>query len=93
MGKQKKVFSKEFKDDAVKLYRSGDRTLTDVASSLGIGHSCLSRWNREFDDKNAFTGHGNPRDKELYELKKRIKNLEEERDILKKAMAIFSQPK
>jgi transposase len=40
----------------------------------------------------AFPGNGKPRDAELAELRKEVKNLREERDILRKAVAIFSKP-
>ena len=54
----------------------------------------MSRWKKEIADetKKAFTGKGNPRDEEVARLKKEITDLRMERDILKKAMAIFSQP-
>ena len=93
LNKRKKQYTKEFKADSVKLLRSSGKTVTELAEELGIERSILARWNREFDKKNAFPGNGNPRDKELFELKREIAVLKEERDILKKAMAIFSQQK
>ena len=52
-------------------------------------------WKRELQDGNlrAFPGHGNPRDEELYRLRKELAEITEERDILRKAVAIFSKPK
>lgn len=89
--KKRKNYSKEFKEDAVKFLRSSGKPCTHVAKDLGISETALRKWNTQFDMDNPFPGKGNPRDKEIYELKKEIKNLKEERDILKKAMAIFSQ--
>ena len=88
-----KNYSKEFKEDAVKLLRSSGKPCTHIANDLGVSESALRKWNIQFDEDNAFPGKGNPRDKEIYELKKEIRNLKEEREILKKAMAIFSQEK
>ncbi len=91
MATSKRKYTKEFKKDAVQLFRKSGKTITAIAKELGIRHDLLSRWNREMDKENAFPGNGNARDSEIYEYKKRIKELEEERDILKKAMAIFSR--
>jgi transposase len=53
----------------------------------------LQRWKREAEQQGlkAFPGHGNPRDEELSQLRKENAELKEERDILKKALAIFSK--
>ena len=89
--RKKRTFSRDFKEDAVKLLRSSGKPCTHIAKDLGISESVLRNWNSKFDENNPFPGKGNPRDKEIYELKKEIRILKEERDILKKAMAIFSQ--
>lgn len=93
MNKRRK-FTKEFKIDAVNLLESSDKTATAVAEELGIPRDALCRWRRELNDesKQAFTGQGNPRDEEIARLKKENAELKMERDILKKAMAIFSKP-
>lgn len=91
MIKRKRSFTKEFKEDAVKLLRSSGRPCKHVARDLGISEGSLRTWNKKFDEDNPFPGKGNPRDKEILELRKEISILKEERDILKKAMAIFSQ--
>jgi len=66
-----------------------------LEKELGIGAGCISHWKAELDkeDKNAFPGNGNPKDREIYELKKKIAELEMEREILKKAISIFSEKK
>jgi transposase len=90
----RRKFDKQFKIDAVNLLESSDKTATAVAEDLGIPRDALCRWRRELQDetRKAFTGHGNARDEELARLRKEVANLKMERDILKKAMAIFSQP-
>ena len=90
----RRTYDRQFKIDAVKLLKESGKTATEIADNLGIKRDLLSRWKKEFAEeaKKAFTGKGNPRDEEVARLKKEITDLRMERDILKKAMAIFSQP-
>ena len=93
MGRRRK-YTKEFKRDAVNYVLSHpEMTITDVAIKLGIDRTLLSHWKREFQehDEKAFPGNGNPRDEELYKLRKELAELKEENIILKKAAAIFSK--
>lgn len=91
--KTRRRFEKRFKIDAVNLLISSGKPHKEVAEDLGIPRDALSRWKREFEqaDKQAFPGHGNPRDEELARLRRENAELRMERDILKKAMAIFSK--
>jgi transposase-like protein len=94
MGRRSK-FTKEFKESAVELYKSSDRTAKEIASELGIDRSNLSRWVREVEEggnKNlkVFPGQGNPRDEELFRLRKENADLRETNEILKKATAYFA---
>ena len=92
---QRREYTKEFKQDAVLLSHSNDKTIAQTAEDLGINPNMLSRWRREYkeDGKDAFRGHGNLKseDEEIRLLKKEIADLKMERDILKKAVAIFSK--
>jgi len=65
-----------------------------IEKELGIGGGQLYRWRKQLSENrgNAFPGNGNPRDIELATLRKELKNVREERDILRKAVAIFSKP-
>jgi transposase-like protein len=92
--KNRRTYDRQFKIDAVKLLKESGKTATVIAGNLGIKRDLLSRWKKEFADesKKAFSGKGNPRDEEVARLKKENADLRIERDILKKAMAIFSQP-
>ncbi len=71
-------------------------SVVEICRELDIPTSVLSRWRRESDayGKNSFPGKGNPKltdeQREIAELKKRLRDAELERDILKKAIAIFS---
>ena len=96
MSKKRKNFTKEFKEEAVAHWQNSDKTALEVAESLGIpSEKYLSRWKRELSHKgnDAFPGHGKllGKDAEIAELKRRLKDAEQERDILKKAVGIFSK--
>ena len=90
----RRIFDRQFKIDAVNLLKTSGKTATAIASDLGIPRDALSRWKREIEEQNliAFPGKGNPRDEELTRLHKELAEITMERDILKKAVAIFSKP-
>ena len=92
--KKRRMYDRQFKIDAVKLLETSGKTASEVAEDLGIPRDNLSRWKREMSEDNlkAFPGQGNPRDEELTRLRKENADLKLERDILKKAVAIFSKP-
>jgi transposase len=93
----KKTYSREFKIEAVKLSHTSDKNVEEVAESLGISKSTLHRWRSEFRDDpgQAFPGKGNlkERDSEIAQLKKELRQAQMENEILKKAVAIFTQKK
>lgn len=95
MSGERRVYDREFKIQAVKLYEEGDKRLRDVEEELGIGNGCLSHWKRELveEKENAFPGQGQlpDKDKEIAKLRRENEILREERDILKKAVGIFSK--
>ena len=83
--------SKEFKEEAIKLTET--MPLTHVARDLGISASLLARWRDQIktNPENAFTGKGTPEQEEIKRLKKELYEVTMEREILKKAVAIFSK--
>ena len=93
--KARRVFTTEFKKEAVKLVIEGGQKTAEVSRNLGIHSNNLSRWVQEFKQNGnaAFPGKGNqlPEDEEIRRLKKELASVKEERDILKKALAIFSK--
>jgi transposase len=95
--KTRRRYTKEFKKEAVRLVRSRDGHVTDVAKNLGIHSNMLRRWMSEFDNdpNHSFPGNGNLRapDEQIRQLQKKLRDVEEERDILKEALAIFSKKK
>lgn len=88
-------FDAEFKREAVRLITSGGRKASVVARDLGISANLLHRWKKQLleDPAYAFPGKGHlkPEDEELRRLRKQLADVTEERDILKKALAIFSK--
>ena len=94
---QKCKYSREFKEEAVRLLTSGGKSGRDIERDLGIGKGQIYRWRRELEAEGggvrAFPGKGNPRDEEIARLRKELAIVTEEREILRKAVAIFSKPK
>ena len=86
---------KEFKIEAVRLASEPGNTQSEIERDLGISQGIISRWKRELrkDGDQAFPGKGRlkPDDDELRRLKRENERLRQERDILKKAVAIFSE--
>jgi len=91
-----KRYDEEFKDNAVRLIISSGKSHKEIAKSLGMGQSTLSKWLR-----NARLGRNgnlsstkplNSDEKALKEALKELAIVREERDILKKALGIFSLP-
>lgn len=80
-------YDAEFKANAIRLVESG-RSVPSVANSLGIDKSLLYTWRRQADPPNV---EEEAELKENERLRKRVMELEQERDILKKALAIFSR--
>lgn len=93
----RRKYDSDFKRNAVLLTEEPGRTVREVADNLGINIDVIYRWRRQQRDSGelAFPGHGKmaltPDQKRIRELEKKLKDTEMERDILKKAMAIFSR--
>ena len=92
MGKR---YDKEFKIEAVRLASEPGNTQSGIERDLGISQGIISRWKHELlkDGDLAFPGKGRqkPVDDEMRRLKRENEKLRRERDILKKAVAIFSE--
>jgi len=93
--KDRRKYGKEFKQEAVEYYTSGKSSMDTVAAELGIPDSTFSRWCLEVrkHSESAFPGHGNiaADQVQLRQLEKELERTRRERDILKKALAIFSR--
>ena len=92
MGRKKQPkFTDEFKREAVRILLTSDRTVTEVAADLGIGKSTLGRWKSEQQEAELLAGPHDDMAMELKRLKKENELLRQERDILKKATALFAK--
>jgi len=96
--RERRSYTREFKESAIELVRNGRRTARAAAEELGICPENLRRWLRESREGESgklkvFPGHGNPRDEEVARLRKEVEDLRETNEILKKAMAIFAERK
>ena len=93
--KGRRRYDREFKESAVRLIVDGGRTVRSAARDLGVHENMLHRWKQEYlqDKEHAFPGNGHmkPHEEEIFKLKRKIADLEEDRAILKKALAIFSK--
>ena len=97
MSVQRRKYDSDFKRNAVQLAEEPGRTVAEVAENLGIGKDLIYRWRREQRAHPGLAFPGNGREaltiqqQKIRELEKKLKDTEMERDILKKAMAIFSR--
>src|SRR5512143_208098 len=95
MGEERRHFTREFKRDAVQLVTEKGMPVGKVARELDIHPNLLHGWRRRYlaqGDK-AFLGKGRvrPEEGEIRGLRKALEKVKEERDILKKALAVFSK--
>lgn len=96
MAKEKRKFSKEFREEAVKLALVGDRSMKEIADSLGIEIWHLSSWKSEYLKTKGTTfkqTRRSPEEDRIVQLEREIADLKMENAILKKATAIFSRLK
>ncbi len=96
--KKRRKYDPDFKRNAVLLCSEPGRTVSETALNLGISKDLLYRWRQEYyrsDGKPAFPGNGiealTDEQKQIRELEKELRDTQMERDILKKAVAIFSK--
>jgi len=96
--KPRRVFTEEFKREAVRLAVERGN-VSAVARDLGIVESCLTRWKRRIQEEaehpapgsRPFPGQGNARDAEVARLQRELARVKEENEILKKAVGIFTK--
>jgi transposase-like protein len=95
MTTKRKHYTKEFKQEAVRLLEQGDKPPADIARELGIMRNQLYKWQDEVNAKgeDAFPGRGRqaPAEAELARLKRENERLKEENEILKKAAKYFAR--
>jgi transposase len=93
--RKRQGYSKEFKEGAVRQVTVDGRSVAEVAEGLGVSRWSLYEWLKaaRTDGADAFRGNGNrtAAEQEIHELKQRIRVLEEEKAILKKAATYFAK--
>ena len=87
-----KPYPPEYRHEAVRLVKEGGRSVRDVAASLGVSYEALRLWIRQSDLDAGVRKDGLTSDEreELRRLRKRVRDLEEDKVILKKATAFFA---
>ena len=96
-GSKRCRYDAEFKRNAISLAEEPGRNAHSVEQSLGIANGTIGKWRRQItkDGLLAFPGNGiealTPDQKRIRELEKKLRDAEMDRDILKKALAIFSE--
>ena len=104
MAVERKQYPAEFKCEAVRLMTQGDLSAAQVGRELGINPNLLGKWKRQLEVSQqvpvagrngyvAFPGQGHARDEEVVRLRRENAALRMERDVLKKAIGIFVEPK
>ena len=92
---QRRLFSREFKLEAVQLVTERGVAVAQAARDLDVAESVLRRWIRDVasDAKHAFPGHGQvrPEQQDIDRLRREVAKLRAERDILKEAAAYFAR--
>lgn len=96
MKENRKTYDRNFKEKAVQLSYERDN-ISQLARELGIKASLLYKWRQDYQEfgTGSFPGKGklklSPEQEKIHELEKKLKETELERDILKKAISIFSK--
>lgn len=96
MGRPRRAFTREFKQEAVKLVTEGTHSTAQVARDLGLTPNLLRRWKQEIagDPVTAFPGKGRrkPHEEEVARLKRDLARVTQERDFLKSVATYFAKP-
>ena len=93
MSKPRKRYTPEFKQEAVALWQASEKSAAQIEKDLGITPGLLYHWKREQKKKAVAQANGSAAEAaEIKRLKKELALVKQERDILKKAVSIFSKP-
>ena len=95
MGATRRTFTKEFKLETLKLAETSEKSVSQIEREMGLPAGIIFHWQRQQrkDGEQAFPGHGKLKEAEsrIEQLEKEVNRLRLERDILKKAVRVFSQ--
>ncbi len=95
MAKVQKTYTQEFKREAVRLAQTSGKPIAQVVRELGISDTSIHQWRKDLaahgDDAFPGSGHQTAQEEELRRLKRELEVTRQERDILKKALLVFSR--
>lgn len=92
MGTNRRTFDEDFKQNALRMVADG-RSIRSVAAELGISDQLLQKWRKAMQDRHVDGSRTSSEyEAEIRALRRRAERAEMERDILKKAVSIFSHP-
>jgi transposase len=95
MSKKQQKYSKEFKLETIELARTSDKPDSQVERELGLSRGCLYNWRKDVqrEGTQAFPGKGRLKadDEYVRGLERELAIVQQEREILKKALAIFTR--
>lgn len=95
MAKVQKVYTREFKEQAVQLAQTSGKSIAQVARELGSSDTSIHQWRKELAEngQEAFPGKGHQTalEEENRRLKRENELLRQEREVLKKVLSIFSR--
>src|SRR5258708_1477054 len=95
MQKVQKTYTPEFKREAVRLAQTNGKSVAQVAREQGISDTSIHQWRKELTEhgSEAFpgSGHQTAQEEEVPHLKRELEVVKQERDILKRALSIFSR--
>ena len=97
--RQRRDFSAEFKAEAIRLVKAGNKEVTQIARELDVPRQLLYTWVRQADRRKGksihdiFPGHGKQpsQEAEIARLKRELAQAKEDNEILKKATAFFAK--
>ncbi|MFN6051529.1 MAG: transposase [Planctomycetia bacterium] len=93
---KRKTYNREYKIGAIQMVDQKGMTMREVSEALGINEGMLWKWLKEYKEGKlqSFPGNGRMSDKdaEIARLRQENRRLQAERDILKKATALFARP-
>jgi transposase len=94
MTKIRKTYTREFKLEALQLVKTSGKSISQIERDLGLSQGTLFHWRQQFTQQptEAFPGHGrlSATDEHVRQLERENNILRQERDILKKAIAVLT---
>lgn len=89
--RRRRKFSKEFRNDVLNILKTGDKKVPELSKELGIAEQVIYRWYKKSNVSRVEEEKVGDQGKEVRELRAKLADITEERDILKKAVSIFSK--